>query len=140
MQSSGSIRPGDLCSNPRVLPGLRYFLKHLGSSFRLINARRHVCLGDDPDKLIVVIDDRDAAQLMPSHRIRSLLKIIASEAANDCARHYQFHSRGFGIDPFSYNPQSQITIGQDSDQFPGLRIFDYRERTDVLAPHQLGRF
>jgi hypothetical protein len=63
--------------------------------FRQIYARRHVCLGNDPNHLIIIIHERNSAQLIFSHRIQRLLQIIASEAGNYLVCHYYLRFRGF---------------------------------------------
>src|SRR4030042_4946006 len=91
--------------------GLRNVLDHFSSFCRLVNARRHIPLGDDPDNPIVIVDDWNASQLMLRHRIQRLLHIVFATAGHNLARHHLFCFRGFGIAPFGHYLQSQIAIG-----------------------------
>ena len=55
------------CRRNSKLGSLRNLLHNFAGRARVVESRRHVCLGDDPLQAIVLVDDGNAPQLILFH-------------------------------------------------------------------------
>ncbi len=99
-----------------------------------------VRLGHDSDASFLVVDHRDAPDLIGLHQVHANLHGVVFAAGHGIGGHKAFNGSGFWLQAGSHHGAAQVAVRNDSNQLAGLMVQHHRDRANIMVAQDFGRF